>query len=750
MKPTKHLFSILFFSIFLISEISAQEQIVVERINEEFIFDGVVDEDFWQTIEPLQMIMYKPNFGKDPSEKSEVRIVYNDSYVMISAKLYDKDPSRIMATSKKRDEASTGNDRFTIIFDSFNDKENGLAFSTTPTGLRYDFTVSKDAVSLSPKERPLSSSWNTFWDAKTTRNEEGWFVEMRIPLSSLRFKNEDGKVVMGIICLRDIPHNNEVDVFPSIEPLYGFFSVYKPSKAQEVSFSNIESKKPFYIAPYVIGGVQQENKLNTAGDAYKLDSDPTKNIGLDIKYGLTNNLTLDLTYNTDFAQVEADDQQVNLTRFSLFFPEKRTFFQERSSIFSYDFESSSNTLFYSRTIGLSGGGEQVPIYGGARITGMVGKWDIGFIDMQTKEFNSSVDPSGNLNSENFGVLRARRNVINENSYLGGIFTSRLDGKGNYNFAYGADAIVKMFGNDYLNVKFAQTSGDSIDNKSFSLDNSQIYVDWNNTSTIGFGYKAAYTRSGKDFNPQVGFMTRSDYSYYNGEVSHGWLGSEDSKVYSFSLGMSSNQYRLNESNEIQSGESVLEARLQLKSGFMYTVMGTHQVENVTYDFDLQGSGVIVPAAEYGFNNVSLIASSSRTKPFVANATFKVGDMYDGNIVSIMTRPQWNLSPSVQLGMTYSYSRINFASRDEIFNAHLVKLTNLFMFSTQLSFNSYIQYSTASKSIITNMRLRYNPKEGNDLYLVYNDIRNTDIARFNPELSKLASRTIMLKYTYTFSL
>lgn len=730
--------------------IFAQEQMKITRINGEFNFDGIIDEDFWETIDPIDMVMYKPNFGNEPSEKSDIRIGYNDDYVIISAKLYDKDPSKIMATSKKRDENSTGNDRFTIVFDSFNDKENGLAFSTTPTGLRYDFTIAKDAIVTNPRERPFSSSWNTFWDVKTTRNDEGWFLEMRIPLSSLRFQEENGEVVMGLICIRDIPHNNEIDIFPAIPPNFGFWSYYKVSKGQEVSFSDIESKKPFYVAPYVLGGVQQNNVYNSSTDAYKLDSKFTKNYGLDIKYGLTNNLTLDLTYNTDFAQVEADDQRVNLTRFSLFFQEKRTFFQERSSIFSFDFESTSNSLFYSRRIGLSDKGEQVPIYGGARVTGMAGKWDIGFIDMQTKDFTSSINPSGDLNSENFGVLRLRRNVFNDNSYIGGILTSRTDFTGNHNFAYGADAIIRVVGNDYLNVKIAQTSTDSVANKTFSLDNSQIYFDWNNSNAVGFGYDLKYTRSGKNFDPQVGFMTRNDYSYYNAELSHGWLGSDDSKIYNYSVTLSSNQYRLNENNNIQSGESSLQGRLNLKAGYLFGVNLNYLVENVERSFPLQGSDVFVPANEYKFNNIRIIFNTPRTKPLFMNTNFTIGEMYDGKIFSTQLRPQWNLSSSVQLELTYNYSRINFENRNEIFEAHLLKLSTLLMFSTKLSFSSYVQYSNVANNVITNMRLRYNPKEGNDLYIVYNDLRNTNIGRTSPELPKLVNRVIMLKYTYTFNL
>jgi hypothetical protein len=340
--------------------------------------------------------------------------------------------------------------------------------------LRSDFTISKDAMGMvDPTQGPFNMSWNTFWDVKTTKNNQGWFVEMRIPFSSMRFKEKDGKVVMGLICIREIAHKNEVDIFPAIPPNWGQTSAYRPSKAQEITFEGLKSKKPFYIAPYVIGGYQQDYTLNDQATGYKLSESPTFNAGLDVKYGLTNNLTMDLTVNTDFAQVEADDEQINLTRFSLFFPEKRTFFQERSSVFSFDFEP-GGSLFYSRRIGLNGS-EQVPIYGGARITGMAGKWDIGFLDMQTHAVDPGEDGSNSLTSENYGIFRLRRQVINENSYIGGIVTTRIGTDGSYNTAYGADGMFKVSDNDYFNVKLAQVLDKSSSNKIFSLDPTELFL-----------------------------------------------------------------------------------------------------------------------------------------------------------------------------------------------------------------------------------------------------------------------------------
>ncbi len=456
-------------------EAKSQNLVSISRLQGEVKFDGIVNDQCWEGITPLKMVMHTPVFGNNPTETSEVMLAYDNTYIYVGARLMDSDAASMLVTSKKRDEASNSNESFSIVFDSFNDKENALVFSTTPSGLRNDLTVLNDGIASTPRNPPFNNSWNTFWDVKTTRNEQGWYLEMRIPFSSMRFKEDNGKVTMGLICFRRIAHKNEVDIFPAIPPDWGMYSTYRPSLASEIQFEGIHSKKPFYIAPYAITGYQQDNVLNEAGTAYEMKASPKLNAGLDAKYGITNNLTLDVTINTDFAQVEADDEEINLTRFSLFFPEKRTFFQERSSIFNFGFEGRSS-LFYSRRIGLNRG-EQVPILAGARITGMAGKWDIGFLDMQTAEFDPSDPAQATLPSENFSVLRLRRQVINRNSYVGGIMTSRFGMDGNFNSSYGVDGIFKILKNDYLNIKLAQVMAKSAANNPASLDPTRLFLNW---------------------------------------------------------------------------------------------------------------------------------------------------------------------------------------------------------------------------------------------------------------------------------
>ncbi len=727
----------------------AQDKITIPRIEGDLKFDGIVDDACWKNLKPLDLVMHIPTFGNQPTEKSEVMICYDNSYLYVGARLYDSNPSQMLVSSKKRDELEAASESLMLLLDSFNDKENGVGFSTTPTGLRTDFTISKDAMGfdMGPGQGPINISWNTFWDVKTTRNDQGWFVEMRIPFSSIRFKDENGKVVMGLTCLRYIAHKNEVSIYPAIPPNWGQNSPFRPSKSQEVQLDGLKSKKPFYIAPYIIGGFQAENVLNESGTGYKLNKDPKLNAGLDIKYGLTNNLTMDLTVNTDFAQVEADNEEINLTRFSLFFPEKRTFFQERSSIFAFDFEMGSS-LFYSRRIGLQEG-EQVPIYGGTRITGMAGKWDIGFLDMQTQAINQEAGAANALPSENFGILRLRRQVINESSYVGGILTSRMGMDGTYNTAYGADGIFKIRENDYLNIKLAQVMDDAAPNKMFSLDPTRIYVNWNRFNQKGLNYDFTYSRSGKDYDPGMGFQMRNNYTNYSGGFGWGWIPGESSLLQSHQIGIRTMAYTDNADNSVQTFESGLMYDFTFKSGLRGVAMLNHQYENVTDTFNLSDD-VYIPSGKYGFNQFETHLNSPQSNPFVLGVDFTGGSFYGGSRLSFGFEPLWNIGSTLQLGLKYEYNILQFKNRNQSFKEGVAGFKALVMLTTKLSASAFVQYNGAENAVITNFRMRYNPSEGNDFYIVLNEGRNTFRDIEDPRLPVYNNRSILLKYTYTFTL
>lgn len=708
------------------------------------IFDGRPDEEAWQGTTVFPLIVHAPNFGTQPSEVSEVMVGYDQEYLWVGARLYSKDPSNITSTSKKRDEESRNSDSFGIILDTYDDNENALAFFTMPSGARIDYTVSNDGEGGGggPGRGAINRSWNTFWDVETITDEQGWYVEMRIPFSSLRFQTVDGKIPMGMILNRRISYMNETDTYPLIDPKYGFTSFLKPSQAQSIEFENIEAHNPVYISPYVLGGYSSQWDLNETGTEYLNQDKPKLEAGLDVKYSLTSNLTLDLTANTDFAQVEADDEQVNLTRYSLFFPEKRLFFQERSGIFNFSLGGRSDNLFYSRRIGIVEN-EQVRIYGGGRITGRIDKWDLGILDMQTASLNDSVP------SENFGVARLRRQVINQNSYVGGIMTTRIGTDGRYNVAYGVDGIIRMFGDDYLDVRMAQSMETGADNKVFSPDPTFAGIRWERRTDEGFAYDLSYTYTGQSMNPEVGFLRRNNIQGLGSRLQYGWLPGETSKFFSSRGMLQIQRYSRVTTGQLESMEISPGWFFMTKKGWGIMSELKYMKEGVEGDFNLSDE-VVIPAGEYAFTALEARIFTPAQKPVSARIEVNAGGFYDGNIVSVQASPMLNLSASLQLSGTYQFNTVHFPDRDQSLQSHIVRANILYMYSTKLSASAFVQLNNANDVFIGNFRLRYNPREGNDFYLVFNEYRGFTGAETFPPKPPYYSRALMLKYTHTFRL
>jgi hypothetical protein len=717
-------------------ESKVTEPIKIQRINLPVKLDGLSNEAAWEGIRSLPMTMRIPNFGNEPSERTEILLGYDDDYLYAAGRFYDSEPFKIQASSLKRDGGWTwSTDAMGIILDTFNDNENGVIFLTTPAGTRTELNILNDGVGIPYKN--VNLSWNTFWDVATVRNDDGWFSEMRVPFSSLRFEEKDGQVVMGFTTYRLIAHKFEFDIFPLIPEKYG---IIKPSQAQEILFEGIKSHNPLYITPYLLGGIGQSYKLNDAETAYKRDDKFTREAGLDVKYGLTNNLTLDLTLNTDFAQVEADDQIINLTRYSLFFPEKRLFFQERSGNFEFRFED-NNRLFHSRRIGIHEG-DQVRIYGGARVVGRAGPWDIGFLNMQTEKF-------GDLPSENFNVMRLRKQVINPYSYIGGMVTSRI-GKGDtWNTAYGIDGIFRLFGDDYLILKWAQSFEDNEKNKIVSLEPSKMYVNWDRRSEKGLGYNLSYSRSGDDFNPGIGYERRDNYTRFGDLVQYGWFPSEESRLQNHKVFIEGFTFLRNDDGKIESSKIGTGWQFETKANSYGVITIKQFQEDVTESFSFSDD-TDVPAEKYTFYGIEAEYYPLRGSPYRIGTEIEAGSFYDGRRITMTLYPTANISAHLQLEGMYQLNRVEFPDRNQKFTGHIGRLKALAFLNVKHSLIAFIQYNSANNAIITNIRYRYNPREGNDFYIVYDEGLNTNREREIPVLPRTSNRTIMLKYSYTFNI
>jgi hypothetical protein len=719
-----------------VTQESAPGPLRIQRVEGIITLDGKPNEPAWQKIRPLPVIQFLPTYQAPLTEKTEIRFTYDDNFIYIAGHLYDSEPDKIMAPSRKRDYFAASTEWFGIVLDTFNDKENGLSFMTTPSSLRFDSSVFNDAQG----EMPLNLSWNTFWDTVSTQDEKGWFVEMRIPLSSLRYQPREGKVVMGLIIWRFIARKNEMHIFPDIPPKWGNWSGWKVSRAREIVFEGIQSKKPLYITPYALGGSGRNFELNDEETAYVRERSPVTELGLDVKYSLTSNLTMDLTINTDFAQVEADDVQVNLTRFSLFFPEKRLFFQERSSTFDFSFDG-SNSLFYSRRIGINDE-EAVRIYGGMRLVGRLGAWDIGFLDMQTA-------PSEDLSSENFGVLRLRRRLFNRYSYAGGMLTSRLGTGGHYNAAYGLDGIFRVSENDYLLLNWAQTFQNGFANRPFSLDPAKIRIAWERRTFIGLGLDLSLSRAGKDYDPGLGFEMREDYTRIGNRILYGWNPGEKSPFFNHHIFADGFLVMRNPDGSTESAELGPGWNVSGRSGFIGEIAFKIYREGLVEPFELTDD-ITIPIGDYTFTGIKGYYSTPGGKRLSAYGEFEMGSFFDGKRATFSIQPQYVLAKDLNLTGYYQINWLDFPERDQSLLAHITRLKLEATLSLKFTATAFVQYNSATDAVIANVRLRYNPKEGNDLYIVYNENLNTNRGRYSPFKPYSSGRAIMIKYSHTFKL
>ncbi|MGH3119157.1 MAG: DUF5916 domain-containing protein, partial [Gaiellales bacterium] len=333
------------------------------------VIDGVLDDDVWRAVPPLDnFVQAEPFEGEPASERTEMRIAYDDEAIYVGVVLHDSDPSQIVTTDTRRDAGLGDMDSFQIIFDTFRDEQNGFVFGTNAAGVQYDAQVRDQG-------NP-ASSWDGSWDVRTAMTDAAWTAEFRIPLRTLRYG--PAPQTWGVNAFRNIQRRRERTYWA---PLARIYNLARLSSAGELRGLTLETPRNFKVLPYVVGSANRDFRP-------RVSSDVNGDFGFDAKFGVTPSLNLDATYNTDFAQVEVDTQQINLTRFNLRFPEKRPFFLENSGLFRVG-KGNELDLFFSRRIGLDDNGTLVPIRGGGRLSGKTNGVNVGVLNMQTAEVGST-------------------------------------------------------------------------------------------------------------------------------------------------------------------------------------------------------------------------------------------------------------------------------------------------------------------------------------------------------------------------
>jgi hypothetical protein len=722
--------------------------LLIPRLDGPIVLDGQLDEAAWQQAVVLTGVQHLPDFGAEPTQHTEFLLGHDGEYLYLGCRAYETDPSQIRITTLARDVSGYATDSCGLRLDTYNDEENSVLFLTTPASVRTDWAFANDATG------PPNQDWNAFWDAEGSLTDYGWGAEIRIPFSSLGFQVEDGRVVMGFAVARTIVRNSESIVHPAIPPNWGGSSFAKPSQMRKMILTGVQPQRPVYVTPYGLTGGGHNHALNGPRDAYLRDTDRVMEVGADLRYGLTRNLNLDLSLNTDFAQVEADNQQVNLTRFSLFFPEQRRFFQERAAIFEFPL-GNNERLFHSRRIGLVEG-EPVRIYGGGRLVGRVGEWDLGLINMQTAATDMPALGATGLPSENMGVLRLRRRVLNQFSYMGGILTSRLGADGSYNVLYGNDAVVRLRGQDYLTLNWAQSfdafgdrprPGRPADQEGF-FDRSLLRVNLQRRGTDGFTYRGDVARAGAIFEPGMGFLRRRDYLNASGAVGYGWRPGPGAALNRYALTLDGSVFRRNQDDSVESASYGLSGTLDSRVGHGISADLTRTYEDLIRPFALSPA-VRVPPGSYWFTEGGISYSPPSGGLFRPSVGVSGGQFYDGGRVSANLSPTWSVNRHLSLGGNYQINHIEFEDRDQTFTSHVARLRTAVTFTTRTSASAFVQYNSTGDLVVGNFRFRYNPREGTDLYLVWNESMNSDRYGLEPVAPLSQARTILLKYSHTLT-
>ena len=700
------------------------------RLPQPLALDGRLDEAVYRNVLPITgLVQIAPDEGAPASEATEAWILFDDTAVYLAARCFDSAPeSEWIANELRRDTTQLRvNDTFGVMFDTFYDRRSGVVFYTNPLGAIADFEFSNEGAP--------NADWNPIWDVRTGRFDGGWTVEMQIPFKSLRYRPGTDQV-WGVQLRRVIRRKNEGAYLTAL-PISVIGNGNVTSAVSRASLAGTlvglvapPGSRNLEVKPYGIAGVTTDLGANPA-IANEADGD----VGVDVKYRVTQNLTADFTYNTDFAQVEVDEQQVNLTRFSLFFPEKREFFLEGRGNFDFGGgagfgPSNVPRLFFSRRIGLERG-QPVPIDGGGRLNGKIGAFSLGVLNIQTDALASA----GALPT-NFTVLRLKRDVLRRSS-IGGIFTNRSvstlgDGS---NQAYGLDARLAFYDNVNVSTYIARTETPGLDGDDLSY---QANFNYNGDR---YGVQADHLFVGDHFNPEVGFLRRDDFRRSFGSVRFSPRPASLDLVRQFTW-QASIDYILN-------GANMLETR-ELRAGFATEFENSDRLTldlYDTYDFleaPFTIAGVTIPVGGYDFRDGRVSYTLGPQRRMSGQLSLQHGGFFGGERTSVgYSQGRVEITQLFSVEPSVSLDRVDLPAG--AFTTTLTRVRMTYTFTPRMFFSGLLQYNSSRDALSTNLRLRWEYQPGSELFVVYTDERDTEMSRGFPQLE---NRALVVKLNRLF--
>ncbi len=698
------------------SEESVQHRVSPQRISENIKVDGVFDEGAWQSVEPIrQLLQIQPNQGAPMTQPSEVRILYDEKNLYFGFTFFDAEMQKLVANEMRRDsDGLRSNDYGFLLLDTYNDRRNAVFFRFNPLGGMEDTAVSNSGDSL-------NSNWDIVWECRASINPGHWTTEIAIPFSQLRFEKSEA-MTWGINFGREIARAQEIGAWIPAPKTYGPLGKYRTAYFGSLTgLEGISPSRHLELLPYVSPGGSRV--------AAEEQTDAVFEAGLDVKYGITSNLTADLTLNTDFAQVEADEEQVNLTRFGLFFPEQRPFFLEGASIFDVGVPRPSFRrpppllLFYSRRIGLAEE-RAIPIIAGGKMTGKVGRYGVGVLDVFTDEFQ---DEEVEEPRTNYSVVRLTRDIFTGSSV--GMIAINKQSADDYNRTAGLDFSYRPRKDLDIRGLWARTLDDGV-----SEQNDAFYLggDWRNNR---FGVEGSYTDIGEQFNPEVGFVRRGGVRHVRGEARYTpWPRAIG--IRQIEIGPEV-EFVLNRDNELETRELVIANDFELESGDSIGFEARHTTEHLTEDFHIQDT--IIPVGDYDFTWFQGSIHSSSSRKVFGDLRVELGEFYHGTRRGIGVDAV--IKPNAQLSIQplVEFNRVTLPT--ETFNASIFAGRVSYSFSTKLFTKLFAQWSSDREAATANFLINYIYRPGSDFYLVVNQTYDTE-----GESIDLRDWTIIGKITY----
>ncbi|MFN7916303.1 MAG: DUF5916 domain-containing protein [Vicinamibacterales bacterium] len=685
------------------------------RVPGRYDFDGRLDEPFYREAQPITgFFQMEPKEGAPASEATDVWVMFDENNVYVSAKCWDSAPeSQWVANEMRRNTAQLRqNDTFGVMFDTFYDRRNGYFFYTNPLGARADRYYT-DETDSNADALPV-------WDVRTGRFDGGWTVEIVIPFKTLRYRPGRAQV-WGMQLRRAIRRHNEW-AFLSPVPLNaarsGSQGIFRISLAGTlVGLEAPPGRKNVDLKPYAISSLTTDKVSNP-----RRSNDVDADAGIDVRYGLTENLTADFTYRTDFAQVEVDEQQVNLTRFPLVFPEKREFFQEGRGIFDFGgsvggprasggVSENVPDVFFSRRIGLQSGRE-VPIIGGARLTGEIGKVSVGLLNLQTDAL--ALANASRIASTNFTAVRVKRDLL-KRSRVGLIFTGRsvaTSGTGD-NEAIGADAAFSFFDNVNFSGNLVKTRTTDVRGKDLSYQARFSY------DGDRYGATAEHLFVDDNFDPQVGFLRREDFRQSYGALRFSPRPKKSRRVRQY-FWQTDLTYIENTAGALETRTRHAYFSTEFSSSDNIRVDFTNNHERLVRPFRV--SGVTIPVGVYDFSDAKLTYLIGGQRRANGTLTAQVGHYYDGDIRSLgLTSGRVEILKRLSLEPTLTINWVDLPSGS--FSARLLRSRVNYSFNPRMFVSALFQYNSSTRTVSTNARLRWEYKAGSELFVVYTDERDT---------------------------